>query len=82
MLFNDNINLIRVMGIYKESKPLYNLITGTFIGEIFNDEINGLNGSSNHISMKTTNNEKYIPYSCITGLEQNDLSFPSQLTQE
>ena len=82
LLFNDNINLIRVMGIYKESKPLYNLITGTFIGEIFNNEINGLNRSSNHISMKTTNNEKYIPYSCITGLEQNDLSFPSQLTQE
>ena len=82
LLFNDNINSIRVMGIYKESEPSHNLITGTFIGEIFNNEINGLNRSSNHISMKTTNNEKYIPYSCITGLEQNDLSFPSQLTQE
>jgi hypothetical protein len=82
LLFNDYINLIRVIGIYKESKSSHNLITGTFIGEIFNNEINGLNRSSNHISMKTTNNEKYIPYSCITGLEQNDLSFPSQLTQE
>ena len=70
------------MGIYKESKPFYNLSTGTFIGEIFNNEINGLNRSSNHISMITTNNEEYIPYSCITRLEQNDLSFPNPLNEK
>ncbi len=31
---------------------------------------------------KIQKKEEYIPYSCITGLEKNDLSFPKPLTEK
>ena len=31
---------------------------------------------------KTQKKEEYIPYSCITGLEKDDLSFPKPLTEK
>ena len=31
---------------------------------------------------KIQKKEEYIPYSCITGLEKNDLSFPNPLNEK
>ena len=118
LLFNCNLNLIRVIGIHKESNHLKDLSTGTFIGEIISNKNNDLNESSkinknvkksfSHVIdkseanimnesihkskatkfrintkiAKTSNNEIYVPYSCITGLEKNDLSFPNPLNEK
>jgi len=38
ILYTENINLIQVIGIHKEANYLKNLNSGTFIGEIFNNE--------------------------------------------
>ena len=50
ILLNNNINLIQVIGIHKEGDKKYNINGGTFIGEIFNKDLNKGNSS------KTINN--------------------------
>ena len=50
ILLNNNINLIQVIGIHKEGDKKYNINGGTFIGEIFNKDLNKENSS------KTINN--------------------------
>ena len=40
LLLNNNINLIQVIGIHKETNVTNNTKCGTFIGEIFNDNLN------------------------------------------
>ena len=42
ILYTDNINMIQVIGIHKESHPSKQLNGGTFIGEIFNDIDGGM----------------------------------------
>ena len=50
ILYTDNINIIQVIGIHKESKPSKQLNGGTFIGEIFNDkDISVVNKLNNYI---------------------------------
>ena len=50
ILLNNNINLIQVIGIHKEGDKKHNINGGTFIGEIFNKDLNKENSS------KTINN--------------------------
>ena len=40
ILLNNNINIIQVIGIHKEASNIQKLNYGTFIGEIFNEDLN------------------------------------------
>ena len=42
ILLNDNINLIKVIGIHKERDELKKINIGTFIGEILNENYNSI----------------------------------------
>ena len=61
ILLNNNINLIKVIGIHKEGDKLKNLNYGTFIGEIFNNKkyTNKLN-IKNYINITKNKNTNYI----------------------
>ena len=39
MLINNNVNIIQVIGIHKEWNKSKELNCGTFIGEIFNEDL-------------------------------------------
>ena len=63
MLYTKDINLIQVIGIHKETNYSKNLISGTFIGEIFNNENikeNINNYIINEIDIKDDNINKEI----------------------
>ena len=47
ILLNDNIDLIQVIGIHKEEIYSKKLNSGTFIGELFNDNIDNINNKIN-----------------------------------
>ena len=47
LLYTKNINLIQVIGIHKLADYRKKLNIGTFIGEIFNDEINNIDNALN-----------------------------------
>jgi len=57
ILLNNNMNIIQVIGIHKNSDPKHKINGGTFIGEIFN-EINDENNNKN--SIKIEKDENYI----------------------
>ena len=40
ILLNNNLNLVQVIGVHKETEDLNELNSGTFIGEIFNNDLN------------------------------------------
>ena len=51
ILLNNNINLCQVIGIHKEADLIKNVNCGTFIGDIFNNNI---------IINNNLNNDNYI----------------------
>ena len=50
ILYTQNENSILVIGIHKEGVPNEKLNSGTFIGEIFNNEYNKIKNSANNIN--------------------------------
>ena len=65
ILLNNNINLIQVIGIHKEGDKKHNINGGTFIGEIFNTDLNienikENNNNNNYIIAEIYIKEKYI----------------------
>ena len=52
ILLNNNINMIQVIGIHKEGDKKNKINGGTFIGEIFNNDLNK--------DLKKENNNNYI----------------------
>ena len=58
ILLNNNINLIQVIGIHKEAIYSKQLNSGTFIGEIFNNNFNNNNFDNNF----NNNNYNYKNY--------------------
>ena len=58
ILLNNNINLIQVIGIHKEGDKKHNINGGTFIGEIFNKDLNTINKKKEEIIEKEKPNKE------------------------
>ena len=72
ILLNNNINMIQVIGIHKEGDYLKKLDGGTFIGEIFNEELNKDNNYIiSEIDIKEENKEIRIINSYEECLRRN-----------
>ena len=58
ILLNNNINLIQVIGIHKEGDKKHNINGGTFIGEIFNKNLNTIEIKKEEIIEKENPNKE------------------------